>query len=58
MIIERKYEWLGILYKNDELSKAAIDKAFDTTKLSSDMMSKEELLAYNGATARRDYFFG
>lgn len=49
MIIERKYEWLGILYENDELSKAAIDKAFDTTTFSSDMKSKEELLIYNGA---------
>lgn len=49
MIIKRKYEWLGILYKNDELSKEVIDKAFATTKLSSDFISKEELLAYNGA---------
>lgn len=49
MIIERKYEWLGILYKNDELSKDAIDKAFAAIELSSDMKSKEELLEYNGA---------
>lgn len=49
MIIERKYEWLGILYENDKLSKEAIDKAFDTTRFGSDLKRKEELLVYNSS---------
>ncbi len=43
MIIERKYEWFGMLYESDPFSKAVIDKAF----LSIDDELKKELFSYN-----------
>ena len=45
MIIQRKYEWLGVLYENDPLSKEVIDQAFALGKLSE--AQKKELLKYN-----------
>ena len=45
MIIQRKYEWLGVLYENDPLSKEVIEKAFALTELSE--AQKKELLEYN-----------
>ena len=45
MIIPRKYEWLGVLYQNDLLSKNAIDKAF--AQLGINDNRKKELLEYN-----------
>lgn len=45
MFIQRKYEWLGVLYQNDLLSKIAIDKAFAQLDISD--VRKKELLEYN-----------
>ena len=45
MIVERKYEWLGLLYQNDEQSRSAIDKAFLEENVDED--KKRELLDYN-----------
>lgn len=45
MIIQRKYEWLGILYTYDEKSKEVIDRAFKNGKLS--RAEKKKLLEYN-----------
>ncbi len=45
MIIQRKYEWFGELYKKDPLSKAAIDEAFDLSGISE--TKKEKLFQYN-----------
>ena len=45
MIIQRKYELLGILYQNDQLSKKAIDTAFIEANINEER--KKELLEYN-----------
>ena len=45
MVIPRKYEWLGILYKKDAESKKLIDEAFKTVKIT--QKKKKELLDYN-----------
>ena len=54
MIIPRKYEWLGKLYQEDELSRNAIDAAFDNADYTrkaenSSLYSKDALLEYNYA---------
>ncbi len=45
MIIQRKHEWLGILYEQDALARAAIDEAFTSEKVGNN--EKEKLLNYN-----------
>lgn len=45
MIISRKYEWLGILYENDPMSKKLIDKSFENGGV--DSKTKQSLLEYN-----------
>ena len=45
MIIKREYEWLGVLYDNDPLSREAIDSAF--TLVSMNEMQKEEIINAN-----------
>ncbi len=45
MIIQRRYEWLGVLYENDPLSKAAIDRAFAMENIDEDR--KKMLIDYN-----------
>ena len=47
MIIERKYELLGILYSEDPLSRQAIDRAF--AKQFVDDETQQKLLQYNSA---------
>lgn len=45
MIIPRKYEWLGVLYEKDPVSRDLIDKAFAISNCDPEI--KEELLKYN-----------
>lgn len=45
MILQRKYEWLGVLYENDKQAKDAIDNAFSVENIAEDI--KQELLDYN-----------
>ena len=45
MIIKRKYEWLGVLYENDPLSRQAVDEALACENVKEDW--KKELLEYN-----------
>ena len=45
LIIQRKYEWLGLLYQNDPSSKEAIDTAFAQLNINDNR--KKELLEYN-----------
>lgn len=45
MIIERKYEWLGILYENDPEAKKLIDEAFELSSLPEN--EKRRIFEYN-----------
>lgn len=45
MIIERKYEWLGQLYKNNPASRAIIDEGFKLANVTAEW--KQEVLDYN-----------
>lgn len=45
MIIERQYEWIGVLYENDQFSKKIIDDAFNVVEMSTE--EKDKLLQYN-----------
>lgn len=45
MVIERKYEWLGMLYKNDPAARTIIDKAFALENVTAEW--KQELLDHN-----------
>ena len=45
MIIERQYEWFGLLYENDKMSRDVIDEAFRNSKSEDDW--KKEVLEFN-----------
>lgn len=45
MVIQRKYEWLGLLIEKDESARLLVDEAFESGNV--DKQKQKELLDYN-----------